>query len=196
MIDMKDIPPEWLDILEEIQVVCPSAVIAGGALRDLWFGVPVKDIDIFIECGGMDEAEGLFKKLGGVMPEKEWSGGLEDVTEAGLYPESMREVVLVEDYPRQTEGGLPVQLIFVNWKTHRITARFDIGICRIATDGNTLIVDEGFEEDAANETLNIRRCNNKWMLGASISRLIRLLKKYPDWKIQLEGVEIKEVDDD
>lgn len=196
MISMKDIPTDWLDILAEIQVVCPSAVIAGGALRDLWLGVPVKDIDIFIECGGMDEAEGLFQKLGGQPPEKEWDAGLSDVTEAGLYPESMKEVILVEDYPRETKDGLPVQLIFVNWKTHRITARFDIGICRIATDGTTLTVDEGFDEDVMNKALNIRRCNNKWMLGASISRIIRLLKKYPDWTIQLEGVKIKEVDDD
>ena len=140
----------------------------------------------------MDEAEGLFQKLGGQPPEKEWDAGLSDVTEAGLYPESMKEVILVEDYPRETKDGLPVQLIFVNWKTHRITARFDIGICRIATDGTTLTVDEGFDEDVMNKALNIRRCNNKWMLGASISRIIRLLKKYPDWTIQLEGVKIKE----
>ena len=42
------IPKEWLDVLTEIQAIFPGAVIAGGALRDLYNERPIKDVDIFI----------------------------------------------------------------------------------------------------------------------------------------------------
>jgi len=38
------IPEIWKDILRQ----SPQAVIAGGAVRDLWLEGPVKDIDVFI----------------------------------------------------------------------------------------------------------------------------------------------------
>lgn len=196
MIKFSDIPATWLQVLEDIQKVCPSAVLAGGALRDLWHDRPVKDIDIFIGVGGIDEAQAQFEKLGGEPPDEGWEVQLADIADAGIYPESMKEVILVEDYVGDNPTGIPVQLIFVNWNTQYITDRFDFGICRIMTDGGSLKVCHTFEEDSANKALNIRRCNNKWMLAASISRILRMKEKYKDWDFRLEGVKLKEVDED
>lgn len=199
MIDVHDIPVSWLHVLDDIQNVCPSAVISGGALRDLYHGVPVKDIDIFIEAGGEQEAWGLFKLLGGEVPEDVGSTyGLADLADmdenGGAYPESMKEVILVQDYPGRNETGLPVQLIFVNWRTDRIHLRFDMGICRITYDGHHLDISEEFKDDSDRKLLNVRRCSSKTALGSSINRIVRLKEKYPDFEIALDGVEIKEVD--
>lgn len=193
MISINDIPLGWLHTLWDIQKVCPSAVIAGGALRDLWHDKPVKDIDIFIEAGGDTEAWGLFQKLGGTMPEDAGKNyGLADVAdmdeEGGAYPRSMEEVILVQDYPGQNDTGLPVQLIFVNWKTDKIHLRFDLGICRISTDGAELSTSEAFRFDSREKLLNVRRCQNKWALGSTINRIVRLKEKYPDFQIALEGL--------
>lgn len=42
------IPQIWKDTLSKIQQVFPGAVIAGGCLRDLDHGKPIKDVDIFV----------------------------------------------------------------------------------------------------------------------------------------------------
>lgn len=45
---VSSIPQEWKDTLSKIQQVFPGAVIAGGCLRDLDHGKPIKDVDIFV----------------------------------------------------------------------------------------------------------------------------------------------------
>src|SRR5689334_11499331 len=45
------IPIEWREMLHTLQQAYPSAVIAGGCLRDLVFGGAVKDIDVFVPRG-------------------------------------------------------------------------------------------------------------------------------------------------
>lgn len=45
---VSSIPQEWKDTLARIQQVFPGAVIAGGCLRDLDHGKPIKDVDIFV----------------------------------------------------------------------------------------------------------------------------------------------------
>lgn len=104
------IPQSWTDLLSQIQAICPSAVLAGGALRDLDHGVPVKDLDIFIRAGSNDEAVGLNELLGGVP--------MSD-PDTQMYPASMAEIQLVTDLDPESEiinneTGLPVQLIFIN----------------------------------------------------------------------------------
>tara|TARA_Y100001001_G_scaffold163782_1_gene193797 strand:+ start:1135 stop:1761 length:627 start_codon:yes stop_codon:yes gene_type:complete len=194
MIDLKDIPASWLGVLEDIQKVCPSAVLAGGALRDLYHGVEVKDLDIFIQAGDEAESWGLFEKLGGKRPKDftEFGYGLQDLSDmdsdGGAYPRSMQEVILVENYVGENPTDIPVQLIFVNWNTARIHERFDIGICRVSTDGVKVFVSKEFKEDHHEKVLNIRRCENKWMLGSSIERIVRLREKYADFQIALEGL--------
>src|ERR1035437_7664894 len=48
MITVQEIPQDWKDVLARVQGAFPGAIIAGGALRDLYHGKPVKDVDIFI----------------------------------------------------------------------------------------------------------------------------------------------------
>lgn len=46
--DHSIIPLEWKNFLATLQTLFPSAIIAGGALRDTIIGNPIKDVDIFI----------------------------------------------------------------------------------------------------------------------------------------------------
>lgn len=187
---MINVPQPWQDVLADIQQVCPSAVIAGGCLRDIYLDKKVKDIDIFIQAGDITEAEGLFEKLDG-KPPKTRDFGL-SMDEAGAYPDSMTEVILVEDYPGKNPTGSPVQLIFTNWRTSCIIDRFDTGFCQIMFDGKEVRASEWFHHDCGLKVINIRRCESKTHLGSSIKRFARFQKKFPDWELGLDGVHLKE----
>src|SRR3546814_3140365 len=47
-----EIPEKWRELLASVRSVFPTAIIAGGAMRDLENGKPVKDIDINVEANG------------------------------------------------------------------------------------------------------------------------------------------------
>ncbi len=65
-----EVPESWKVELEAVRKFCPSAIIAGGCLRDLYCGKEPKDIDFFalppmqelpIEWVGSDiDYEGIF----------------------------------------------------------------------------------------------------------------------------------------
>lgn len=192
-----DIPQSWKDLLQRVQQQCPSAVLAGGALRDLDHGVPPKDLDIFIEVGDIDEALVLCEKLGGVTPENDDL----DEDDNKVYPASMAEVKLVADYDHEknklgVDVNLPVQFIFVDWRTHSIVERFDYGICRIAYNGREIIEGSGYESDKMNKTMTIFRCKSEMALSSSVMRFARLKQKYPDHRWCWQGNLIKVVGED
>lgn len=62
--DHSIIPPEWKKFLATVQQFFPSAIIAGGALRDLIVEKPIKDVDIFISDMDMNvDQTGVFEQL-------------------------------------------------------------------------------------------------------------------------------------
>src|SRR3546814_3352677 len=52
-----EIPEKWRELLASVRSVFPTAIIAGGAMRDLENGTPVKDIDINVEANGPQRTE-------------------------------------------------------------------------------------------------------------------------------------------
>jgi hypothetical protein len=40
------------EVLEKIELMCPRAIIAGGAPRDWYFGTPANDIDLYVTTSG------------------------------------------------------------------------------------------------------------------------------------------------
>jgi hypothetical protein len=58
---LEKIPQEWLGVLASMQQTgAPEAVIAGGALRDLFNGRKVKDVDIFLTNRGSERKNRKF----------------------------------------------------------------------------------------------------------------------------------------
>jgi hypothetical protein len=121
MIDQSElqIPQEWKDELAKLREVCPSAIIAGGCLRDLYCGRAPKDIDFFA-----------------LPPEREmpfpWVGSDMDY-------EGMEYVLAVLT---RHDKAPPLNLIFYDGadSVNELLESFDFGLCQIAFDGfNTLV---------------------------------------------------------
>lgn len=174
------IPAEWTELLLRIRAVCPTAVLAGGALRDLDNGREVKDLDVFIGEGTMDGALRAIRAL----QEAGFEVVYDETFEGGkVYPEDQNlEVVLVAEM----EGfDLPVQLIFTGWRTEIIVDRFDYGVCRLSWDGKELVRPPEYDEDKAAQVFRLRRDRpSPASLRGSVRRYARLVEKYPGWDWQ------------
>lgn len=177
-ITSEHIPQGWKIMLSAIQQVCPSAVLAGGCLRDLDNGRDVKDLDVFIRAETEGEARQAIDGLrdAGIAVSFEQN-------EHNCYPEDQNlEVVLVAECETPATD-FPVQFIFTNWPTDRIVERFDYGICRLAFDGQSLTVPKEYEEDKQARVFRLRRDRGtpRAMQG-SVHRYARLTAdKYAGW---------------
>jgi len=171
-----EIPQSWCDALAAIQQVRPDAVLAGGCLRDLDNGRPVKDLDIFVRGCGVDELESLADKLGGA--------GLDcaEVDTDSLYP--VGDLTDLTGFFEVRFAGIaqPVQMIMVEWDTAHIVDRFDYGICRIAFDGRELTRAPEYEDDKEKKVFRLRRRREGPELESSVHRYARLVQKYEGWR--------------
>lgn len=179
------VPADWQALIRAIRAVCPSAVLAGGALRDLLLDRPIKDLDVFIEAGSMQRAEEAMADL--------QARGFAITFEPGeltAYPEDQNlEVVAVADLtpPKACMAyaglqPLPVQLIFTNWPSANIMDRFDYGICQVVYDGEEITFGPHFNSDRVGEVFRLRRDRpTPISMRGSVHRYARLLAKYPGW---------------
>lgn len=174
-----DIPQAWRDVLAAIRAVCPSAVLAGGCLRDRDNGRDVKDLDVFINARWLDDAELCIYQLR--------EGGFNVIFEPSdktAYPEDQNlEVVAVAELDASALVNIPVQLIFTNWPTERIVERFDYGICRLSFDGTSIIRPPEYDEDREARVFRLRRERPTAVaMRGSIHRYARLTsEKYAGW---------------
>jgi hypothetical protein len=177
---MITIPASWGILLRTVRDVCPSAVLAGGALRDWDNGRPVKDLDIFIAADGMDEALAAIARL----TRAGFEVSFDETGEETAYPEDQNlEVILVADVLNRRPTALPVQLIFTAWDTSQIVERFDYGICRLAYDGERFVRPPEYDEDKAAQVFRLRRDRpTPISMRGSIRRYARLVNsKYAGW---------------
>lgn len=177
--DINDIPVKWRELLAAIQAVCPSAVLAGGALRDRDNGVAVKDLDIFITARDARDAFDAIIALTAADLEVSFDETNGDTA----YPEDQNlEVVQIADL-HTTITSLPVQLIFTNWDTARIVERFDYGICRLSFDGEQIVRPPEYDEDREKQVFRLRRDRpTPISMRGSIRRYARLTRdKYEGW---------------
>lgn len=170
-----EIPETWVAPLSAVKAVCRDAVIAGGCLRDLDHGRPVKDIDIFVNGGALENLEHLRQQL--------VDAGLDcqDIDYEKSYPIGELNDV-VGDFEILGLTDEPIQLIMVSWDTSRITERFDFGICRVSFDGETLFRSDDYEKDSADQVFRLVQDRSGVWLSASVHRYARLVRKYEDWR--------------
>ena len=157
---MIDIPKKWTKHLHKMLDIYPKIVLAGGALRDLDHDIPVKDLDFFIGCGSDSEAVSLNEKLGGKKLNENWSDNC-------WYPDSMREIILVNEQKSKLDG-IPCQLIFVNWNVTHIVQRFDYGLCRISYNGKDVNISEDYKKDKDAKRFRLIRADNPNALEVSV----------------------------
>lgn len=172
-------------VLARIQTVVPEAILAGGALRDIDFGMPPKDLDIWINVNSQDAFDKklrLIADLFGLSFEYEGEGNYDGISEK----------IFVSQYHLSLENGTDINVIGVNlgedFTVQRLVMEFDFGICRIGYhSGNQVYVTGEYLDDKENETFSLDLndvCVNE---ERSMERWDRLRFKYPGFTLKITG---------
>jgi hypothetical protein len=131
---MISIPDSWENVRKSVSNKAGRhAIIAGGAIRDHLLGLPQKDVDIFVL--GMSAA--LAKEIFNA-----------DIVEYAGVEKAKHQY--------QTVDGLIVDLVFSQFdNVQDVLEHFDLGICRIAWDGVSLLhtKNNDFHRDLSNKTV-------------------------------------------
>lgn len=172
MLSAENIPARWKEVLSTVQSVFPDAAIGGGALRDLVYGKPVKDVDIFTRCRSYyPNHEELVLKL---FPNAV-------VTHAMSYgdkPSNEFHRIIWAIYDLNIPGE-DFQLIVGEYQSGNPDT-FDLSITQIVYDGNEIKFTDAFVETKETGKINFM---NKQSYARRIKRYDRITEKYPEMHI-------------
>lgn len=140
-----------------------DAVVAGGYLRDRYFDIKPKDLDIFIHVRHMPILS--FDEMA--------------IVQQKIKYEALDVVHII----KETWSGVPVEMIFISPPDDvsimdYVLNKFDIGICKIGySHEEGVVLHPDFIEDRDNKTVTVVRetigCNE---------HLDRVLAKFPGWQ--------------
>jgi len=172
-------------ILARIQTVVPEAILAGGALRDIDFGILPKDLDIWINVDSEDAFDRklrLIADLFGIPFESEGEGNYDGISER----------IFISQYHLPMKNGIDLNIIGVNladnFTVQRLVQEFDFGICRIGYhSGNQVYVSAEYLKDKQNETFSLDLNDVCVDRERSMGRWDRLRFKYPGFTLKIIG---------
>jgi hypothetical protein len=209
---IEQVPGEWKRVVKAFQSLGASeAVIAGGALRDLFNTREIKDVDIFLRSQGSQkknrkliaaafEAAGIdiqnqqvgYESYGGAVmgkfPDPQVSRGEGETS--GVRRKVEKESWKIIGGPGKTEYNF----IFIEDSLDRRLAAggaareqralftgcllegFDIGLCQIACDGDTVVTTGAYRDDVKYKRVSLLLPNE-----SSDGHLQRVANKYKDW---------------
>lgn len=165
-------PAQGRAVLALIQEHAPLAYLAGGALRDAWFGRPIKDLDFFVpHMEGHNAVHAALLDAGyacTVVAAMQYFADDPTVADARLY---------------EQPGQLPVNVIRLHvFKPCREALdRFDLGFCQIGFDGAHVHTTHAFALDEADHTMTLTRCESPEQFTRTSARAERLREKYREW---------------
>lgn len=154
------IPDEWVTLIKEYrEKIDPTAVIAGGAIRDCYYGVAPKDIDIFT------------KSFAGL---PHWSAS--DTCQPAFEYEGMQHIEAAVIFNTDDNMILPVNVVTVkDIEPINVVDTFDFGFCQIAFDGEQVTMTDAFKRD---DTSNIITMTKIDRYQRSIRRYARINERY------------------
>lgn len=134
---------------------CPSAIIAGGAVRDRIGGKPVKDIDIFIS-----ESEWVKAGLHYKAPSDWTCLGKDALSQSASGYLTNRQLLQVIDKTppvnHHSDLIIETQLVIVNGDpVDHVDKYFDFGICKAWYDGSYIRCHSEFVRDMTNQTITL-----------------------------------------
>ncbi len=167
MITVQDIPQDWKDVLARVQGAFPGAIIAGGALRDLDHGKPVKDVDIFIPID--------------IIPQETLDGVIEDL---GLQIHPIGKGRTNPDRKifgiyHTTINGIQYELIFASPLACSIDT-FDINICQIQFNGEAVGTTYQYDRGVQGKLITFPNPQSEKRMA---ERTERIQVKYPEYTI-------------
>jgi len=167
MITEKDIPNAYRYVLAHVRNRFPGAIIAGGALRDLDCGLSPKDVDIFIPIDNKPDIQDLSDYF-----------NLEPHT---INAEKANQVdrTIYAIY-HINHAGIEFELIFGTPDACDIYT-FDINICQIQYDGNTISRTSDYMSGMANKVIDFVNPQGKKRME---ERAARMQTKFPGFSIK------------
>lgn len=167
---------KWLKFVRDIEQKYPvKAYIAGGCLRDHWFGLEPKDIDIFLVPLDVEDIWGLTVEL---RDNECWS-----VTNGYLDEDFQEQVTQGEEYITAVFEYKKYNIILLNeYHTLKaVLADFDFGICMIGMDSaGRMLITEKFTEDFNSRRLTCYRSRNT---ERRERRTAKMKAKFPDFEL-------------
>lgn len=164
---------------EQIKEQFESAIMAGGCLRDLAMGRPVKDYDVFISKS--DQGNHFVRKLS-----NSFKGSHYTVRSENWYYKipGVYEVRKVQLHHKQSGTYMKFDLVFVDGKPIDFFHKeFDFGICKAYYNGERTIYTSDFIKDATNKTVTLMGPLRYESVRYSLSKhLPRFLHKYPEFR--------------
>ena len=161
----------YAPILARVRQHIPNAVLAGGCLRDTFYGVEVKDLDFVVE----KKEDGrypvhphvlLHPWLQEVWPDKQWQWANAEMLDN--YVQENNESGLL-DVVKSTDDTVNF-IITTNIK--RYTNHFPDSISEMVFDGERVVVSQRWEEGNAAQRVY-------YDVGMQPNRLVKLMRKYP-----------------
>lgn len=175
------IPQHWKDLLSMVQSSCPSAAIAGGALRDLWHNKQPKDIDVWlpvVDWLDLEKFEKDLKRLAMMCGDSELQTVKSCHYMDGNFKGESRVIYAVY---HMIYMGMPVDFVLIGATPGELYwEAFDINICQIAYNGS-LCTTEEFDKGIANKVLRVCNVNR---LDRQNARLDRVAEKYPEYSVE------------
>lgn len=173
------LPPSWMRVLTDIrqQAGWMCSTIAGGALRDIDNGRPVKDVDIFVPYLGSNETSLLaLQRAVSDAPIMEIEHSSHNTSQVGVDG--------ISHFHFEVDGWK----FEVSQKTDQFDYKtlldsFDIGICMISLDPGILSYSvyrtPEYVLDKSNQEIRVVRKTG----GREMDHAARLKRKYKDWYI-------------
>lgn len=178
MIYIEAVKQEWIDVLKTIQQVYPTAVIAGGCLRDTIYGKEIKDIDFFIPYAPKGQClSQTLEKLQELLDLDHELINLSDDADSEDYKawqEEDRKVISVMAF---RIDGVEHQLVFLE-PDEKMIDKFDLSFCQILFDGETLETTQMFRDTFNTKVVTLgegRQINSR-----IASRIKRFARKFPE----------------
>lgn len=167
--------PTGLSItMEVVRKVLPSAFLAGGALRDLDNGRPVKDYDVFFtddyNMSDLDDALRGTYEYYRQCPGQYMDGAADEVHGTFTYNSLLGQPQL--NFIQLEKSFNPASII----------DRVDFGLCQIGADLMGVVTTPAYEFDKANECFTLTRAETLEGVLRSIKRYERLKQKYVGWQ--------------
>lgn len=171
-----------LNILKKVrEQVSTNAVIAGGYIRDVFYGRKPKDIDIFIPF----EEPGFIDVQMHRMHAKELIGAkyMPQCEVTRIWDVPVHNPMNIIQYPCVYLGSeIPVQIIMLapGLTIEERIAEYDFGICQCWTDGSGIYATEHFMQDYLTSSCTLVYCEDDVQYARSMRRWDRLKQKFPE----------------
>ena len=197
----KRLDPLYSEILTKIHSEFPDAIIAGGAIRDLYLGRSSNDIDVYINLQDMGYSHyraksGIIFKRSGVV--------LNRIDELlGLMVGTIHHTTATEDYQDglicvadcDNYKGRKIQFVFTRLEVEEEVKRFGVHLSMAYFDNVKLHFTPEFLNDVKNHTLTIPSRiltdQNEWKRVA-VRYLPKMKSYFPNYKIIIDITDMVE----